>query len=195
MQHHPLRAATVWALTAVLCAAPAMPAVAAPRHWSVAPQQSRILFDYRRNGQAAEGEFTSFTGEGQFDRDAPVNATLELRIRSGSIDLNDSMASAFATSAEWFDARSHPEVIYRLRHLTPEGGDRFRAEGDLTIRGKTRPVSTTITLDIGADRAFAAGTLAVDRTDFMLGVGPSALFVDIGPEVSVRFELTARPAR
>jgi len=168
---------------------------AMPLGWSVAKGGSRILFDYRRNGQSAEGRFTRFTGEGVFDRTSPADATLELRIESASIDLNDPLASAFATSAEWFDSMTHPEVVYRLQHLTPEGGDRFQADGDLTIRGRTKPVSTVITLDIEADRAFASGTLEVDRTDFMLGVGPSAMFVDIAPEVAVRFELTAAPLR
>ena len=67
---------------------------------------------------------------------------------------------------------THPEVVYRLQHLTPEGGDRFRADGDLTIRGRTKPISTTITLNIGAESASASGTLSVDRTDYLLGVGP-----------------------
>lgn len=179
---------------ALMLSALAGPARAAPQTWAVMPEGSRVLFDYRRNGQPAEGRFTRFRGEGTFDVEAPAAATLELRIESASIDLGDALASAFATSAEWFDSPNHPEVVYRLRQLTPQGGDSFRADGDLTIRGKTRPVSTAVALDIGADRAFAAGTLRVNRTDFLLGVGPSALFVDIGPEVSVRFELTARPA-
>lgn len=182
------------AIALALAAALGPGAAGAPRAWSVAPQESRILFDYQRNGQSAGGEFTRFAGEGVFDRDAPVDATLELRIQSASIDLNDALASAFATSAEWFDSMTHPELVYRLRHLTPQGGDRYRADGELTIRGRTMPISTTITLDIGSDSAFAAGTLQIDRTDFRLGVGPSALFVNIGPEVEVRFELTAQPA-
>jgi len=169
-------------------------AAAAPKSWKVAPGDSRILFDYQRNGQPAEGQFTRFEGEGVFDHDSPINARLELRIDSASIDLNDKMASAFATSAEWFDSMTHPEVVYRLQHLTPEGGDHFRADGDLTIRGRTKPISTTITLNIGAESASASGTLSVDRTDYLLGVGLSAMFVDIGPQVSVRFELTAQPS-
>jgi polyisoprenoid-binding protein YceI len=167
---------------------------AMPVGWSVARDDSRILFDYRRNGQSAEGRFTRFTGEGVFDRASPADATLELHIESASIDLDDPLASAFATSAEWFDSMTHPELVYRLQHLTPEGGDRFRADGDLTIRGRTKPISTTITLNIGAESASASGTLSVDRTDYLLGVGPSAMFVDIGPQVSVRFELTAQPS-
>jgi polyisoprenoid-binding protein YceI len=168
-------------------------ASASAMEWTVAPDQSSILFDYERNRQQAEGNFTVFAGKGLFDRAAPDDATLELRIESASIDLKDTLSSAFATSAEWFDSRNYRQVIYRLIKLTPEGGDSYHAVGELTIRGRTRPIETTIILDIGADEAHASGSLRINRKDYLLGVGPSALFVDIGAEVVVRFELTAHP--
>jgi polyisoprenoid-binding protein YceI len=171
------------------------PAPASGLEWVVVPEQSRVLFEYLRNGQPAVGHFARFDGGGVFDRDAPGDATLELRIGSASIDLYDTLASAFATSAEWFDSRNHPLVVYRLLQLTPESGDDYHATGELTIRGRTLPIETTITLEIGDDVAHAAGTLRLDRTDYWLGVGISALFVDIGREVAVRFDLTARPVR
>lgn len=171
------------------------PATAAATRWTVAPEQSRILFEYERNHQLAEGRFSAFTGSGQFDRDAPGDATLEFTIQSASIDLDDALASAFATSAEWFDSARHPEVMYQLIQLTPEGGNSYRAVGELTIRGRTRPIETTITLDIDAGVARASGSLRMNRKDYLLGIGPSALFVEIGAEVVVRFELTAHPVR
>jgi polyisoprenoid-binding protein YceI len=171
------------------------PAPAWATKWAVAPDQSRILFDYERNRQKAEGSFARFSGTGVFDRDAPGEATLEFRIDSSSIDLDDVLASAFAASAEWFDSANHPQVIYRLSKLTPIGGDNFHAIGELTIRGRTLPIETTITLDIGFEEAKASGSLRLNRMDYLLGVGPSALFVDIGTEVAVRFELTAHPVR
>jgi polyisoprenoid-binding protein YceI len=181
------------ALAALTCLA--LPAPAAGLEWTVVHERSQVLFEYRRNDQPATGYFAAFAGEGVFDRDAPGEATLELRIESASIDLDDPMASAFATSAEWFDSANHPLVVYRLLELTPEGEDRYQARGELTIRGRTRPIETTITIKIGDDETRAAGSLRLDRTDYWLGVGPSALFVDIGREVAVRFELIARPVR
>jgi polyisoprenoid-binding protein YceI len=187
-------------LTGALLALPSLtgaPAsgLASGLDWTVVPEQSQVLFDYRRNDQPAEGHFAGFEGEGVFDRDAPGDATLELRIESASIDLDDGMASAFATSAEWFDSHNYPLVVYRLLKLTPEGGNRYHATGELTIRGRTRPIETTITIEIGDDEAHAAGSLRLNRKDYWLGVGPSALFVDIGREVAVRFDLIARPVR
>lgn len=185
------RLISVLLMAAVPCVAASAPA----NEWTVAPEQSQILFDYTRNGQPDEGRFTAFQGSGVFERGTPDTATLEIRIDSASIRLADPMATAFATSAEWFNSATYPQVIYRLSKLTPEGGNRYHAAGEVTIRGRTRPVETTITLEIGDTDAHATGTLGLDRTDFRLGVGPSALFVDIAREVSVRFDLTAHPSR
>ena len=126
-----------------------------------------------------------------------------LRIDSASFDLNDTLASAFATSAEWFDSVNHPQIVYRLMKLTPKSGNSYHAVGELMIRGRTRPIESTIILDFAASdgsgaasvEAHASGSLVMDRKDYRLGVGPMALFVDIGREVTVRFELTAHPVR
>lgn len=171
------------------------PATATHVGWSIAPEESRIVFEYERNGQPEDGTFEQFSGRGTFHAEAPREAIFELDIKSASIDLDDPKASAFATSAEWFDAANHPEIVYRLQKLTPLDGNRYEAVGELTIRGRTRMVTTTITLDVGEREAHATGTLEVDRKDYLLGVGPMSLFVNIGPEVAVRFDLTAHPVR
>ena len=163
--------------------------------WLIAPEQSSVEFEYQRNGQPAIGRFAVFSGEGSFDPGAPAKATFELRIESASIDLDDTLASAFATSAEWFDSKNHPQVVYRLLRLTPDGGDSYRADGELTIRGRSLPIKSLITLEISDGEAHASGTLGMDRVDYLLGVGPMSLFVDIGRQVAVRFTLTARPLR
>lgn len=183
------------ALIAVLGLALAASLATAATRWAVAPGDSRIVFQYEADGAPAEGVFTGFSGEGTFDPAAPGDATLELRIESASIDLDDARASAFATSAEWFDSANHPHIVYRLIGLTPLGGTSYRAVGDLTIRGRSRPIITEIELEIGEEMARASGTLEIDRRDYGLGAGPMSLFVDIGREVAVRFELVARAAR
>ena len=183
------------ALAALTCLALPAPALASGLDWIVVPEWSQVYFDYSRNDQPAVGHFARFSGGGVFDRDAPGEATLELRIESASIALGEPLASAFAPSAEWFDSRNYPQVIYRLLKLTLESGNDYHATGTLTIRGRTRPIETTITLEIGDHEAHASGTLRLDRMDYWLGFGLTALFVDIGREVAVRFDLIARPDR
>ncbi len=168
-------------------------AITTTAQWVIVPEQSRVLLDYERDGQWAEGEFARFEGTGAFDPGAPNDANLDLRVESASIDLNDNLANALMTSAEWFDCDNFPLMTYRLMSLTPEGGNNYRAVGEVSIRGRTQPIETTVIVEIGSGDIEISGTLNLNRKDFRLGTGFSSLFLDIGREVAVRFELTARP--
>lgn len=162
--------------------------------WVVDPTGSDAIFEYLKDGTPTEGMFSDFEGSGTFDPKSPEQARFQLQILSSSIDLYDMLASAFATSAEWFDSKNHPYISYTLERLTVDEGSVYAAEGTITIRGKSQPLKSAITLDVAETTAKASGTLTIRRTDFLLGVGPSAAFVDIGPEVQVRFNLLARRA-
>jgi polyisoprenoid-binding protein YceI len=182
---------------AALALAAALPLAAAPSaatEWAIAPEQSRLLFEYERGGEPRQGSFAVFAGGGELDPAALDEATLELRIETASIDLGNSLANGLAASPEWFDSETHPFAVYRLRTLTPLEGGRYRATGDLTIRGRTRPIATGLVLEVGEEAAYAVGSLRLDRTEFEVGTGLSALLVRIGDEVAVRFRLTALPA-
>lgn len=180
------------ALAAVLMAG-SLPAAAAPRAWTVMPEQSSVSFLYTESGVDREGQFESFEGSGQLDDAAPESATLEVKVTSRSISLGSTLVDAFATSAEWFDSANHPLIVYRLTGLEHLFGDRFLSSGTLSIRGVEHDVVAPVMLDIGAETAHATGEVRLDRRDYGLGVGPSAAFVEIGRDVAVRFDLTARP--
>lgn len=168
-----------------------MSTLAGAAEWVVQPATSDIQFEYTSDDEPKNGIFARFEGTGSFDQDDPTGADLELKIDTSSIDLDDTLASGFAQSAEWFDSKNHPNVIYKLVSLEPIEGTRYRAKGLLTIRGEERPITSEIDLSISADAASARGGLNIVRGDYLLGVGPSAIFVDIGPEVIVRFDLRA----
>ena len=170
------------------------PVQAFAAEWSVQPAGSEILFEYTSDGTPKTGIFASFDGSGQFDSQNPADARLELKIQTASIDLYDVLASGFAQSAEWFDSKNHPNVIYRLNGLKLLEGNRYEAKGQLTIRGEERPITSEIVLDINDTTANAKGSLVIVRSDYLLGVGPSAAFVEVSPEVTVRFDLQAARA-
>jgi polyisoprenoid-binding protein YceI len=161
--------------------------------WNIDRGQSQIEFEYLRAGEPTKGIFAKFSGYGTFDPANPSGARMSLSIDTTSIDLYDAMASAFATSAEWFDSKNHPKVEYQLTGLEPLGDDVYRATGKLSMRGETKPITADIKLILDEKSAKAAGRLEIVRADYLLGVGPSAAFVEIGPNVIVSFDLLARP--
>ncbi len=42
---------------------------------------------------------------------------------------------------DWLDAQRHPTMTYRSRRVVPTSERSFRIEGELTLRGITRPVT------------------------------------------------------
>ncbi|MEM7746010.1 MAG: YceI family protein [Pseudomonadota bacterium] len=159
--------------------------------WTVDPAASEVAFQYQRDGDPATGYFRAFSGKGRFEALSPEDATLEIRIKAASIDLLEPLASAFATSSEWFDAKNHPEIVYQLSSLTMIKPGTFAAAGDLTVRGKTKRIVSEIVLNAGTDGASAEGELTIRRSEFDLGIGLSTAFVEVGPMVTVRFQLAA----
>ena len=162
--------------------------------WEVDPDASEIRFDYTVDGKPFAGRFARVSGAGRFEPAAPERTRLDLRIAVESLELGNPLETAFALSSGWFDAKAHPTATYRLARLTPLGGGRWEALGDVTIKDRTVIVRTPLALEIAEDRAEAVGTVAFDRLEFGLGGGIGELFVEIGREVSVSFDLVARPA-
>lgn len=171
-----LQPITVWAMSA----------------WTINPAESQIVFRYTLNGEQKEGLFHKFEASGQFSATRPEKASLHLKVTTESIDLSNTLASAYATSAEWFDSKNHPNVEFVLTKLTPLGGTEFLANGTLVMRGASKPITAKLNLSVGTDTAFATGRLTITRRDFLLGYGPSTALVDVGDDVTIDFKLRAR---
>lgn len=195
------RAAPIVALLGLIAAA----SPAAAFNWRIAPDESEIRFAYIEDGEPAEGRFTKFGGVAEFDPLRPGVARLNLEIKIDSIDLSDDFRSDFVQSETWFDEERFPKAVFTLKKLIPEnpaaahpvsaGGRqeiRYRAEGELTIKGQTRPASTPFTLVLENGVAHASGALRFNRFDFNVGDRVGGLFVDIGDQIAVEFDLVAR---
>lgn len=166
-------------------------AYAAPGQWRIVPDASTIVITFDVDGEPRTGGFGIFRGEATFDPDAMSNAALRFEIETASIDLAEPFATDFVKSIDWLFVEEHPLAIYELQSLTRIEGDRFRADGVLTMRGRTNPVSGELVLTLADQSASAVGNAGFDRKEFNVGVGFSTLFVEIGPNIGVSFNLKA----
>ena len=93
------------------------------------------------------GRFGEFSGQvGLPDGDAG-RAQADFTIQAASIDTNSAQRDEHLRSADFFDAANHPELRYVSSRVQALGGDRYRAEGELTMRGVTKPI--TLEIEIG----------------------------------------------
>jgi len=176
---------------ALAAAMMASPAAAEPSVWRIDPEASTIHITFDVDGAPRQGGFGTVRGEARFDPAALEDATLRYEIETASIDLDEPFATDFVKSIDWLFVEEHPLAIYELQRLEQVTGDRFRATGLLTMRGRTHPVTGELQLNLGEADGVAIGEAGFNRKDFNVGVGFSTLFVEIGPLIGVSFDLKA----
>lgn len=165
------------AIGAPTAAPPEAPAPAAPAHanaWRVDARASSVGFGFVYtddvNGeQNFSGRFTRWRADIVFDPADLPGSSANVSIETASATDGVAMHDRALPGAEWFDAASHPNATYRTTSITHLEGDNYRANGDLTIRGRTRAVALPFTLAIDGDRAVMNGRTSIDRRDFDIG--------------------------
>lgn len=120
-----------------------MTSVAAPPFtglYRAQPVPSTFAFGVRHSGVFwYRGAFSDVTATLQGDGDGLV---LEGAARVESISVNEPAAlRGHVLGAEFFDAEHHPEVRFRSTDMRLSNDGRAEVDGELTIRGVTRPIT------------------------------------------------------
>jgi len=153
---------------------------------------SILVFAGKYDGEVFVGRFPGFDTRLSFDPAHPEAATLDVDIplagaESGNADRDDTLRGA-----DFFDVAKFPQAHYRARGFRALGGDRYAADGTLSLRGVSKPVTLTFTWVPGA-MPVLDGQATVPRLAFGVGGGDWAdteLLPDaIAVSTKVRFEL------
>jgi polyisoprenoid-binding protein YceI len=116
---------------------------------------------------------------GRFDKfeativtaDDPLQSSIEATIDAGSINTNQEQRDTHVRSADFLDVENHPAITFRSSAVRP-AGDHFALDGDLTIRGVTKPVTLELEVNgftpdpYGGTRAGFSASTEINRPDF-----------------------------
>jgi polyisoprenoid-binding protein YceI len=167
-------------------------AVAAPAaKWAVDPANSRVSFKGAMNGDAFTGVFKRWTADIAFDPKNLAGSKAAVAIDVGSGVTGDADRDQALPTADWFSAAHFPKATFVTSSIKNTGGDHYLAQGTLSIRGASRPVSLPFTLDIAGDVAKMNGALTLDRTAFGVGQGQWANGQVVDTKVTVDVAVTA----
>jgi polyisoprenoid-binding protein YceI len=160
--HDAMKGAANLMSTTILTIAPA-------GSWSLDPIHSRVDFEVRYLAGTFKGEFHEIGAELTVDAQ---RASLEGTAKVASVDVKDENLSAHLQSPDFFDAERHPELRFAAEDIRLDGDGKVSVDGELTIKGVTRPVAVTGTVTApivdayGNDRIGLNLTTSVDRTEF-----------------------------
>ena len=109
--------------------------------WNIDTAHSVLEFSVKHMMfTTAKGRFNEFAGTIQYDPQNPANSSVEVTINPASINTNTADRDAHLRSADFFDVETYPEASYRSTSVRAKGDD-LVIEGELTIKGITRPVT------------------------------------------------------
>lgn len=83
-------------------------------------------------------------------------------------------------SDDFFSVEQFPFAEIKINDFKPTTDGTYIANGDLTIKGKTEPISFPFTFDNSGKDFTANGTLTFDRSKYDVRFGSPSFFNDIG---------------
>jgi polyisoprenoid-binding protein YceI len=164
------------------------------------PSGSAIGFSVHQFLGTTRGNFTSFSGRIEVDREHPENSSVTAQIDVRSIDTRIKKRDDHLRSAEFFNVDKFPRMTFRSRSVKRTSTQSGDILGDLTMHGMTKPITLHVKLltpinETGRTR-WSVTTDPITRRDFNLMFAPAAESVSgISQTVAINIEIEAKRAQ
>ncbi len=173
--------------------------------WKIDPAHTTVEFAVKHMMfTTVRGRFKSLSGAIEVDEQNPKNSRVDVEFDASSIDTGVADRDGHLRSADFLNTEKFPTMTFRTTSV--EGayareGDRFKVNGELTIRGTTVPVTLDATFEgIGKDpwgnqRAGFAARAEIDRRDWNLKWNQALETGGVLVGNSVKIEIEAQAIR
>ncbi|WP_102108760.1 YceI family protein [Oceaniglobus roseus] len=188
-------------LAAPLCLAAALaaplPAAAEPARYALDPEHMVVAFTVMHAGYAKVlGRFADVEGGFTYDPETKTLSDVSVKIDAASVDTFNAARDEHVRSADFLDAGANPDITFTADGGTPTSDTTGTVEGELTIRGVSRPVTLEVTLNQladypcchGKETIGASARTTINRSDFG---STYALPVFVGDAVEIMLEFEA----
>ena len=161
-----------------------MPFSAQAGSWHADAKSSTLGFSGVQQGEAFDGRFKTFDATIAFDPAQLATSRFDVKIMLASADTANSERDDSLHGADFFDTANTPVATYSATKFRTLGGNRYAADGTLTLHGINKPVTLTFAWTAGATPGLIGDTV-VNRLDFKVGGGQWADTSSIGNAVKV----------
>lgn len=118
------------------------------------------------------GTFENVKAHINYDAENQANSSVEATIKTESVDTRNADRDQHLRTADFFDTDNYGEATFRSTKIDVQSDTKAVVEGELTIKGNTKPI--TLDVDIfgvaedpyGAIRVGFEATTTINRKDF-----------------------------
>ena len=175
-------------LAAPLLLALALPGLASAADYTVQPATSKLGFTGTFQGQSFNGTFGKWTANISYDPAKVATSKFEVDVDLASVKTGDSDRDGALPGADFFNVAKFPKAHFVTTGFRQNGAD-VVADGNLTLRGATKPVSLNVTFKSQGTGATLDVSGTVKRLDYGVGGGEYADTSVIGADVKVNAHL------
>ena len=151
-------------------------AFAAPETFNVEPTHTYPRFEYSHFGYSNQQQrFDKTSGKIVIDR-AAKTGSVDVSIDTTSVNTGYALFNQHIQAEDYFDTARYPAITFKSTKVKFEGDKPVAVEGNLTIKGVTRPVTLTVTSFhsmphpmLKKDAIGANATTKVKRSEFNMG--------------------------
>lgn len=176
----------------VLAAALALATTGAHAADYVQAPGSTLGFAGSYQGEAFNGTFPGFNTRISFDPAKPATGRLDVTIPLATATTRNPDYDGELRGGAFFDSRKYPQARYTASKFRALGGNRFAADGVLSLRGVSKPVTLSFTWTPGA-KPVLNGTATVKRLEFGVGGGEWADTGLIPNDIKVSTKVVLEP--
>jgi polyisoprenoid-binding protein YceI len=104
----------------------------------------------------------------------PADSSVEVSIDASGVETGDERRDEHLRSPDFFHVEEYPTISFRSTRVNPAAAGHYDVDGDLTVRGVTKPVRLQVTFEgavtdpWGNIRGGFAASTEIDREDFGL---------------------------
>jgi polyisoprenoid-binding protein YceI len=145
------------------------------------------------------GSFEEFEGSAHLDLENPANSTATVTFAMSSINTQQGQRDDHLRTSDFFDVNNFPTGKFTSTSVKKVDDETYELTGDLTLRGVTKPITTTWeTTGVARDpygnlRAGFEGKAVLNRKDF--GIEYNAALetggVLISDKITLEFDISA----
>jgi polyisoprenoid-binding protein YceI len=132
-------------VSALIFTVTASAAFAAPETYVVDGSHTYPRFSYSHLGFSTQlSRFNTTTGKVVFDK-AAKTGSVDIEIDAKSVDTGSTLFNQHIQGEDFLDTAKYPKAMFKSTNVVFEGDKPAKIEGNLTIKGVTKPVTLTVT--------------------------------------------------
>jgi len=164
-----------------------LPLTAFARDWQADAATSTLTFKGTYQNEGFAGKFKKFDAAISYDDADPSKSKFDVKIDVASVDTASSERDDALKGDDFFDGKKFPQAHFVTTSFAKGADGAVTAQGTLTIRDQTKPVTLKVKFAATGDKATLDVDATLKRLDFGLGAGKD--WADIGADVPVHGHL------